>query len=254
MTYSFRFDVHHIFPRELFDYPMDQTSDNSPTIGDVLTALFSGQDIGISEDMSANSIGLFWTPGLVPNLSSLIEAGFGASPHGSIGGHQSYNDFLIGQVHGVLSHTGLSAEQKADALIETHFFATTVSQGGMVDGNGSPIHVGSSMVDFESAWDQFNEALSDPQDPIHNDFASYETNILAAGQNETDAGLSTNYEHAATLPPQRRKSVGSPVYRLLWLVRTTALRVATTDQADYARFQRSETMPFNFVVVVSKRC
>ena len=83
MPYPLQFDVHHIFPDELFNKLIDVSNPSLGTLGDALVGIFSGQDVGIFKDMVGNKLGLFYNPAAIANLAGLTEVGFGASPHGS---------------------------------------------------------------------------------------------------------------------------------------------------------------------------
>lgn len=146
MAYIFRFDLHHIFSKSVFEAFLDPYDESKGNIGDALTELYQGQDLGILKDMSANKIGLFWSPGSVHNLASLLDDGFGLSPHGSIGSHAVYSDFLANELKEILSNSSLEAADKRAAVFDAHYFATEVSRGTLVDANGQQVHLGSDLT------------------------------------------------------------------------------------------------------------
>lgn len=116
MPYLYQFDVHHIFPREMFSERLVRGDFTSPTIGEVLASIFQGQSVSISLDMEANKIGLFSLPGTIANLSTLAGEGFGASNHGF---HSAYNQFLIDEIREVLSDSSLSPAEARGAILDT---------------------------------------------------------------------------------------------------------------------------------------
>jgi len=159
MPYLYQFDVHHIFPREMFSEQLVRGDFTSPTIGEALGSLFQGQNVSISLDMEANKIGLFSLPGTIANLSTLVGEGFGASDHGF---HSAYNSFLIGQIRAVLTSSSLDGSDNSATVLDLHYFATELATGNIMDSNGEPVHVTGDLASIQSGWTEFQSGLADP--------------------------------------------------------------------------------------------
>lgn len=124
MPYLYQFDIHHIFPREMFSERLIRGDLTSPTIGEALASIFQGQSVSLSLAMEANKIGLFSLPGTIANLSTLVGEGFGTSNHGF---HTAYNQFLIDEVREVLSDPTLSPAEARGAVLDLHYIATELA-------------------------------------------------------------------------------------------------------------------------------
>jgi len=124
---SFAFQIHHIFPRELFLVPEIQSE---------FDRLFAGQEKEISLDASGNKIALFQDSAATSLVrqsyaegdSKLSDAGYGGGYH-PLGSHPGYNDFIIYQTKKILSNPKLDDAEKRSELWNLHEFATRISQG-----------------------------------------------------------------------------------------------------------------------------
>jgi len=184
----FGFQIHHIFPREIFD---------NITIGPALTALFNGQSQGLSLNMEGNSIALFanettatQVQEATANGSTLFtDAGFGAAVHN--GSHPGYTKFISDQIDSILTDSSLSPDNQRTALFDLQRFATEVSKGTEIY-NGQPLTVAGvtnySAV-LESAW---NLKRIDPTDAAAVSNSGLDSYINNFNTTPLDVGLNSN--------------------------------------------------------------
>jgi len=110
----FGFQIHHIFPSELF----------SGENGDAFRDLFAGIENGLTQDMGSNTIALYSNGGTAAQIQAALalgnttfeQAGFGGAYHN--GSHPGYNDFIIGQAKVILTHATYTADQKRTAFYD----------------------------------------------------------------------------------------------------------------------------------------
>ncbi|MDX8500902.1 hypothetical protein RFM99_21130, partial [Mesorhizobium sp. VK4C] len=180
MAVPFAFQIHHIFPLELF---------SDPRISAKLSLLLAGTDF--TKDMAGNEIALFSDPDVAAYVQALTESdgsnvyydsGFGAAVHN--GSHPGYTEFLIDQLDSILK-SNASPEAQLAEVYKLHYFATQVSQG-LVTFEGETLGVGGTTAYAATLADAYdNWVVSD---------ASLQAHIDGLDTTVTDAGLEHNLQ------------------------------------------------------------
>ena len=109
----FGFQIHHIFPNELF-------ADEG--IGDAFRDLFAGIENGLTQDMGSNTIALYANAGTAAQIQAALalgnttfeQAGIGGAHH--YGNHPGYNQFVIDATEEILTDSNLTAEKVSELL------------------------------------------------------------------------------------------------------------------------------------------
>ncbi|TIP25753.1 MAG: hypothetical protein E5X67_23465, partial [Mesorhizobium sp.] len=180
MPVPFVFQIHHIFPLELF---------GDPRIATKLSLLLAGTDF--TKDMSGNEIALFSDPKVAAYVRSLtsvdgsniyIEGGFGSSVHN--GSHPGYTEFLITELDTILK-SGAPPEAQLSEVYRLHYFATQVSQG-LVTFESHTLGIAGTAVYADTLADAYDSwAVSD---------ASLQAYTDGLDRTVTDAGLDHNLQ------------------------------------------------------------
>ncbi|WP_029031117.1 AHH domain-containing protein [Salinarimonas rosea] len=179
MSYAvLRFQVHHIFPREIF----------TP---ERLTQL---EALGIAEDMNGNKVALVEDAAVATNFrdadqnarNALHDAGWGFARHG--GFHAEYNKFIGDRIDLVL-RSNYSDEAKRLAILDLHRFATEVSNGS------ASLSSGVDVYSSEAALLQaFNSRQIDYANPSAAQVSAIETYASRLDTTLSDVESGNNYE------------------------------------------------------------
>uniref|UniRef100_UPI0027397D79 calcium-binding protein n=1 Tax=Ruegeria sp. HKCCD8929 TaxID=2683006 RepID=UPI0027397D79 len=194
MASPFRFEIHHIFPVELF---------KDLTIQAELKKLFPNDPPTFFRDAQSNTIALFSDPqtaalvrsGIINggDTNPFVQAGFGGSHHN--GSHPAYNSFAIEALKDILTNPdpNVSASDKIDAFYDLHRFLKNVSEG-TVSHDGTTLTVGGKATAenaalLENAW---SEHKADPNNQAA--LSDYKSNF-----NLTQLDTNTSYNTQAAL-------------------------------------------------------
>ena len=137
------FQIHHIFPTELF---------NDPDVRQQINSIFAGEDVRIFEDAASNTIPLFVNPVMVDavNTASAMGETFLSDVFGSVshnGSHPGYNDFISAQVDAILNSTNpatgqpYTPEEQRLALFDLHKFGADLANGRIEDADGNTLTI-----------------------------------------------------------------------------------------------------------------
>ena len=184
------FEIHHIFPTELYD---------DPDLGTGLTNLFAGTDNPLLRDIAGNKMALFSNEATANAVQAAIStssfdflsAGFGGSRHN--GSHPGYSNFIITEATDILNNSSLNNFQKQTAFYDLHRFASDLSKG-LVNHNGAILGVMGDASYSQTLTNAWNARRVDPtaiDARSQNGLANY---ITGLNSTVTNSGLSTNVQ------------------------------------------------------------